>query len=78
LVSLGIMVTFLFLGETILKFLGIDVRSFAVAGALVLFFIALEMILGVKPLQGGPSAPGLTDRRRTTTRCTASCRWPFR
>ena len=37
LVSLGIMVTFLFLGEGILKILGIDVRSFAVAGALVLF-----------------------------------------
>jgi multiple antibiotic resistance protein len=61
LVSLGIMVTFLFLGEGILKILGIDVRSFAVAGALVLFFIALEMILGVRLFKEDLSAPGLTD-----------------
>jgi len=51
LVSLGIMITFLFLGEGILNILGIDVRSFAVAGSLVLFFIALEMILGVRLLR---------------------------
>ena len=61
LVSLAIMVTFLFLGEGILKILGIDVRSFAVAGALVLFFIALEMILGVRLFKEDLSAPGLTD-----------------
>ena len=61
LVSLGIMVTFLFLGEGILNLLGIDVRSFAVAGALVLFFIALEMILGVRLFKEDLSAPGLTD-----------------
>lgn len=61
LVSLGIMVTFLFLGEGILGILGIDVRSFAVAGALVLFFIALEMILGVRLFKEDLSAPGLTD-----------------
>ncbi|MGV3636432.1 MAG: MarC family protein [Flavobacteriales bacterium] len=61
LVSLGIMVTFLFLGEGILNVLGIDVRSFAVAGALVLFFIALEMILGVRLFKEDLSAPGLTD-----------------
>lgn len=42
------MITFLYLGETILHVLGIDVRSFAVAGSLILFFIALEMVLGVK------------------------------
>src|SRR6188768_2723761 len=47
-VSLLIMVGFLFLGETILNFLGVDVRSFAIAGSLVLFFLALEMILGIK------------------------------
>lgn len=61
LVSLGIMVTFLYLGETILSVLGIDVRSFAVAGALILFFIALEMILGVRLFREDLSAPGLTD-----------------
>ncbi|MFN9324228.1 MAG: MarC family protein [Flavobacteriales bacterium] len=47
-VSLAIMITFLYLGETILKVVGIDVRSFAVAGSFVLFFIALEMTLGVR------------------------------
>lgn len=61
LVSLGIMITFLYLGEGILHLLGIDVRSFAVAGALVLFFIALEMILGVRLFKEDLSAPGLTD-----------------
>lgn len=42
-----IMVAFLFIGEEILKLIGIDVYSFAVAGAFVLFFLAIEMILGI-------------------------------
>jgi len=42
-----IMILFLFLGKSLLSLIGIDVNSFAVAGAFVLFFIALEMILGV-------------------------------
>ena len=42
-----IMIVFLFIGKNILSLIGIDVNSFAVAGAFVLFFIALEMILGV-------------------------------
>ncbi len=47
-VSLLIMIGFLFLGESILKFLGVDVGSFAIAGSLVIFFLALEMILGIR------------------------------
>ncbi|MFC5681798.1 MarC family protein [Flavobacterium sp. MAHUQ-51] len=43
-----IMVAFLFIGEDFLKIIGIDVHSFAVAGSFVLFFIALEMILGIR------------------------------
>lgn len=43
-----LMISFLFIGESLLKFIGIDVNSFAVAGAFVIFFIALEMILGIK------------------------------
>jgi multiple antibiotic resistance protein len=43
-----IMITFLFIGEEFLKVIGIDVHSFAVAGSFVLFFIALEMILGIR------------------------------
>lgn len=46
--SLIIMVLFLFLGESILKLIGIDVSSFAIAGSLVIFFLALEMILGIR------------------------------
>ena len=42
-----IMISFLFLGASILKLIGIDVNSFAVAGAFILFFLALEMILGI-------------------------------
>jgi len=43
-----IMILFLFVGEGILKLFGVDIASFAVAGSLVLFFLALEMILGVR------------------------------
>lgn len=42
-----IMIAFLFLGKSILNVIGIDVNSFAVAGSLILFFLALEMILGI-------------------------------
>ena len=48
LVSGVIMITFLFIGEELLKLIGIDVNSFAVAGSFVLFFLALEMILGIR------------------------------
>lgn len=43
-----IMITFLFAGEEFLKLIGTDVHSFAVAGSFVLFFLALEMILGIR------------------------------
>ena len=43
-----IMISFLFVGEEILKLIGIDANSFAVAGSFVLFFLALEMILGIQ------------------------------
>ena len=47
-VAACIMIAFLFVGESILTLIGIDVNSFAVAGAFVLFFLALEMILGIR------------------------------
>jgi multiple antibiotic resistance protein len=46
-VAMVIMIVFLFVGEEILKLIGIDASSFAVAGSFVLFFLALEMILGI-------------------------------
>lgn len=46
-VAACLMVAFLFVGESILNLIGIDVNSFAVAGAFVIFFLALEMVLGI-------------------------------
>ncbi|MEM7038099.1 MAG: MarC family protein [Bacteroidota bacterium] len=45
LVSGGIMIVFLFVGQQLLNLIGIDVQSFALAGALVIFIIAMEMVL---------------------------------
>ncbi|MGB5498656.1 MAG: MarC family protein [Maribacter sp.] len=42
-----LMIAFLFIGKEILTLIGIDVYSFAVAGSFVLFFLAIEMILGI-------------------------------
>lgn len=47
LVSLILMILFLFLGTQLLNIIGLDVASFAIAGSFVIFFIAMEMILGV-------------------------------
>lgn len=48
LISLAILVTFLFLGEAMLGLFGIDVSSFAVAGSLVIFVLAVEMTFGIE------------------------------
>ena len=55
-----IMILFLFLGQSLLSLIGIDVNSFAVAGSFVLFFIALEMILGVTIYKDDDSGNALT------------------
>ena len=44
---MGIMLAFLFIGEELLNIIGVDVASFAIAGSLVIFFIAMEMVLGI-------------------------------
>lgn len=56
LVSGIIMIVFLFVGESILGLIGITVSDFAIAGSLILFFIALEMILGIRFFKGDSSA----------------------
>jgi multiple antibiotic resistance protein len=48
LASGALMVLFLFLGREFLNLLGLDVRSFAVAGSIVIFIIGLEMVLGIE------------------------------
>ncbi|MBS7564021.1 MarC family protein [Mucilaginibacter sp. Bleaf8] len=45
---LVLMIAFLFVGEELLKLIGLDISSFAIAGSLVIFIIAMEMILGIK------------------------------
>ena len=46
--SEGLMILFLFLGQGFLKALGLDVKSFAVAGSIVIFILGLEMVLGLE------------------------------
>jgi multiple antibiotic resistance protein len=48
LISGALMVLFLFLGEPFLRLLGLDVRSFAVGGSIVIFILGLEMVLGLE------------------------------
>src|SRR5689334_12610094 len=48
LISGVLMVLFLYAGEEFLKLLGVDVRSFAVGGSIVIFILGLEMVLGLE------------------------------
>lgn len=41
-----LMIGFLFVGKPFLKILGVDIRSFAVGGSIVIFLLGLEMVLG--------------------------------
>jgi len=50
----GLMVLFLLVGERLLNLFGIDVSSFAVAGSIVIFIIAIEMILGIDLFRTDP------------------------
>lgn len=54
-VSGTIMIGFLFVGKSILKLLGLDVESFAVAGAIVMAILAFEMILGLSIFKDDPN-----------------------
>ncbi|MDB4303696.1 MarC family protein [Desulfosarcina sp.] len=57
LIAGAILILFLFLGQSILKLIGVDVNSFAIAGSFILFFIALEMILGITLYKQDDSNP---------------------
>ena len=48
LVSGGLMLLFFFIGEQMLQFMGLDIKSFAIAGSIVIFILGLEMILGLE------------------------------
>jgi len=55
-IAFCIMSIFLYLGENILSLFGVDIQSFAVAGAIILFFIGLEMILGITLFREDPES----------------------
>ena len=46
-VATVLMIIFLFAGESLLKVIGLDVASFAIAGSIVIFALAMEMVLGL-------------------------------
>ena len=46
--SFSLMILFFYLGDWLLSLFGVDINSFAVAGALILFLMALEMVLGIE------------------------------
>ncbi|MDZ4794062.1 MAG: MarC family protein [Bacteroidota bacterium] len=48
LISGALMILFLFVGKGFLNLLGLDVRSFAVGGSIVIFILGLEMVLGLE------------------------------
>lgn len=48
LASGALMILFLFVGKEFLRLLGLDVKSFAVAGSIVIFILGLEMVLGLE------------------------------
>lgn len=56
-----VMTIFLFVGEEILKLIGINVSEFAVAGAFILFFLALEMILNITLFKEGDESPDMAS-----------------
>ncbi len=58
LISAVLMVGFLYLGQSILQLFGLDVASFAMAGAIVIFIVAMEMILGITLIKDDPDAQG--------------------
>jgi multiple antibiotic resistance protein len=57
-ISAVLMIVFLYLGQSILQLFGLDVASFAVAGAIVIFIVAMEMILGITLIKDDQHAKG--------------------
>lgn len=59
LISLGLMLAFFYAGNYILDFFGVDISSFAVAGGILLLFMAMEMLLDVEIFKNnGPEGTG--------------------
>jgi len=56
LVALLLMTVFLYAGAALLSLFGVDIQSFAVAGAIIIFLIGMEMILGIRIFRDNPDA----------------------
>lgn len=53
--SLVIFILFLFAGDGLLSLFGVDIQSFAVAGSIIIFVLAIEMIMGIELMKNdGP------------------------
>ncbi|MBS1916560.1 MAG: MarC family protein [Bacteroidetes bacterium] len=60
LISGGLMVIFLYVGQQFLNMLGVDVHSFAVGGSILIFILGLEMVLGIEFFKGDKNARAST------------------
>ena len=60
LISGGLMVLFFFVGKPFLQLLGVDIKSFAVAGSIVIFILGLEMVLGIEFFKSEKGIPSGT------------------
>ena len=59
-ISGALMVLFFFIGKPFLNLLGVDIKSFAVAGSIVIFILGLEMVLGIEFFKSEKGAPAGT------------------
>ena len=59
-ISGALMVLFFFIGKPFLNVLGVDIKSFAVAGSIVIFILGLEMVLGIEFFKSEKGAPSGT------------------
>jgi multiple antibiotic resistance protein len=60
LISGGLMILFFFIGKPFLNLLGVDIKSFAVAGSIVIFILGLEMVLGIEFFKAEKDTPSGT------------------
>ncbi|HUR65063.1 MAG TPA: MarC family protein, partial [Chitinophagaceae bacterium] len=60
LISGALMILFFFIGKPFLNVLGVDIKSFAVAGSIVIFILGLEMVLGIEFFKAEKGVPSGT------------------
>lgn len=60
LISGGLMILFMFIGEAFLGILGLDISAFAVGGSIVIFILGLEMVLGLEFFKGDQNVKAAT------------------